>query len=581
VSKRGDVSFLPLAVRALSEEEQSELVRALLQSTDYGVLVTDPQGNDLIANRRLGELFGLDPQQVVRLSSEEVRRGLLGKLHDPDGFVRRLEEIYRAPDLIVEDEVELVRPQQRILRRHTAPLKDASGATLGRIWTFLDITQTRRLQSDLERAAEALQAQVSQRTADLRQTTEVLQAMAQIVRAISSVPEISLLVAEIAARVRHLFGHSAGVVLLREPDGSALVGAAATVLPEPAVRRIRLAPEDDPLLWETLAAADPAEPRLQVFPETPPAVVGALGCRVACMVPLAVGGRVAGALLLGAGYTAERPRAQGAGDGRAPLPDPANPFLQEHIEAVAGLVALAIETHGLQAELQRAYRELRDAQDRLVEAEKLGMAGVLATSVAHDIRNIITPLNVELELLTEAPNEALVVAREQVSRLAALTQRLLAFSRHTHIQPTPMPVSAVFERLKPLLVSQAELERVEVRFENRVGGAMIPADVARLEQLFLNLAFNAFQAMAPTGGVLTITADREGDRLALRFQDTGSGIPPEHLPRLFQPFFSTKPSGTGLGLFSCRHIAVDHGGDVEAANVPGGACFTVRLPIVE
>jgi len=302
-----------------------------------------------------------------------------------------------------------------------------------------------------------------------------------------------------------------------------------------------------------------------VFRESPPAVIAELDCRAACMAPLAVGGRVAGVLLLGA----DTP------------PDPKNRFLEEHIEAVAGLVALAIETHALQVELQRAYRELRDAQDRLVEAEKLGMAGMLATSVAHDIRNIITPLNVELELLTEAPNEALVVAREQVSRLGALTQRLLAFSRHSHTRPELMPVSAVFERLKPLLTTQAELERVEVRFENRAGHTMIPADMARLEQLFLNLAFNAFQAMAPNGGVLTIIAEQEGDRLALRFMDTGGGIPPEHLPRLFQPFFTTKPSGTGLGLFSCRHIIVDHGGDIEATNVPGGACFTVRLPIVE
>src|SRR4051812_20051142 len=106
---------LPLAVRELSEEEQSDLLRALLQSTDYGVLVTDHQGDDLIANRRLGELFGIDPQEMVRLSPAEVRQRLLGKLRDPGEFVQRLEAIYGQPDLTLEDEIELVRPQQRIL----------------------------------------------------------------------------------------------------------------------------------------------------------------------------------------------------------------------------------------------------------------------------------------------------------------------------------------------------------------------------------------------------------------------------------------------------------------------------------
>jgi two-component system, NtrC family, sensor kinase len=561
---------LPLAVRELSEQEQSDLLRALLQSTDYGVLVTDHQGDDLVANRRLGELFGLDPQDMVRLAPTQVRRRLLGKLREPGEFVRRLEEIYQQPDLTLEDEIELVRPQERILRRHTAPVKNARGENVGRIWTFLDITQTRRLQAEVERAAAALQAEVNQRTADLRTTTEVLQAMAQIVRAISGTREIPALVAEITARVSHLFGHRAAAVLLLSPGESGLAGSTAAAATQGFPAGIRsepqpvcLSPEDDPLLWDALAAADATQPRLNLFHETVPAVIGALGCHVASLVPLVVRGRVAGALLLGSDS----------------LPDPANRFLHEHIEAVAGLIALAIETHLLQSELQTANCELREAQDRLVAAEKLSAAATLATSVAHDIRNIITPLNVELGLLSEAPNEALRAAREQVNRLAVLTQRLLAFSRPTQLQRVEVSVRTLFDHLQPLLATQAELEGVTLRLDDRTGGAVVWADVARLEQLFLNLAFNAFHAMAPRGGELTMRAEREGPRLALRFEDTGSGIPPEHLPHLFQPFFTTKTSGTGLGLFSCQRIAADHGGALEAANrSEGGACFTLWLP---
>lgn len=552
----------PLAVRDLSDEQQTELLCALLQSTDYGVLVTDHQGDDLIANRRLGELFDLDPDAIVRLEPQQVRRQTLKKLRDPEGFVRRLEEIYHQPDLTVEDEIEVVRPQVRILRRHTAPLKNATGENIGRIWTFLDVTQTCRLQAEVERTAVALRAEVAQRTADLRATTEVLQAMERIVGAISSAPGIPALVAEIAAQVRHLFGHRGAAVLLREPEGGELAGAAAATR-SARLQRLRLREAEDPLLAGALATAEITGPRARFFRDAVPSVIARWGCRAASLVPLSIRGRIAGVLLLGADA----------------YPDPPSRFLQEHVEAVAGLVSLAIETHLLQSELGRAYRDLRDAQDRLVAAEKLSAAATLATSVAHDIRNIITPLNVELGLLSEVPNEALRAAREQVNRLAVLTQRLLAFASPTQLEPERVPVPLLFDRLRELLAVQAELEQVTLILEDRSDGAAVRADVARLEQLFLNLAFNAFHAMAPGGGAWRVRAERVGDRLAFRCEDTGRGIPPEHLPRLFEPFFTTKASGTGLGLFSCQRIAADHGGVLEAANRPeGGACFTLWLP---
>jgi signal transduction histidine kinase len=254
---------------------------------------------------------------------------------------------------------------------------------------------------------------------------------------------------------------------------------------------------------------------------------------------------------------------------------------QEHVEAVAGLIAVAIETHLLQSELARALRDLRQAQDRLVAAEKLSAAATLATSVAHDVRNIITPLNVELGLLSEAPNEALRAAREQVNRLAVLTQRLLAFARPTQLQQERVTVPDLFARLRELLAVQSDLERVTLVMEDGTGGGAIRADVARLEQLFLNLAFNAFHAMAPVGGVWSIRTERKDARLAFRCEDTGRGIPPENLARLFEPFFTTKSSGTGLGLFSCQRIAADHGGELSAENrAQGGACFTLWLPEV-
>lgn len=557
-----DTTIGPLAVRILSEEEQTELLRALMQSTDYGVLVTDHRGDDLIANRRLGELFDLDPREMVRLEPARVREQTLSRVSDPEAFARRLEAIYEQPDLAAEDEIEVVQPRHRILRRHTAPLTNAAGRNIGRIWTFLDITQTRRLQQEVERAAEALAAEVASRTADLRATTEVLRAMEEIVRAISRAPDIPSLVAEIACQVRHLFGHQCAAVLLCDEDGQTLSGAISSTRrahPERVLVR-----RDEDLDIAACLAAEGEEPPVQVFDAAASALLAGRGCRLGSLVPLSIRGRVAGVLLMGADTD----------------PGAESRYLREHVQAVAGLIAIAIETHLLQSELARALRDLRQAQERLVAAEKLSAAATLATSVAHDIRNIITPLNVELGLLSEAPNEAVRAAREQVNRLAVLTQRLLAFARPTQLQQERVPVPLLFDRLRELLAVQTDLERVTLVMEDETDGGAIRADVARLEQLFLNLAFNAFHAMAPAGGVWSIRAVRGPEsRLAFRCEDTGRGLAPEHLARLFEPFFTTKASGTGLGLFSCQRIAADHGGELSAENRPeGGACFTLWLP---
>src|SRR5437870_891488 len=104
-------SDLRLAIRTLAGEEQTDLLCALLQSTDYGILMTDHDGRDIVCNRRLGELFGLDPQEIVARPPQSVRRQVLRRVEDPRGFAARVDEIYRQPDLVVEDEIRLKAPR--------------------------------------------------------------------------------------------------------------------------------------------------------------------------------------------------------------------------------------------------------------------------------------------------------------------------------------------------------------------------------------------------------------------------------------------------------------------------------------
>src|SRR5438876_4728844 len=209
-----------LAVRGIVAESAADLACALLQATDYGILMTDPQGRDLVGNRRFGELFGVDVGGVVEMSRSQVRTAMRARLRDPDAFFERVDAIYQSPDWEGEDEVEIVWPESRVLRRYTAPVPDAEGRSVGRIWTFLDITETRRLQTQLARAASALEAQVRERTRDLRSTTEVLQAMTQVVGAVGRAGSLQELVRRAAEELRTLFGHRCAAVLLwNERDG--------------------------------------------------------------------------------------------------------------------------------------------------------------------------------------------------------------------------------------------------------------------------------------------------------------------------------------------------------------------------
>src|SRR5207302_7477157 len=134
---------------------------------------------------------------------------------------------YASPGWEGEAEVGIVWRESRVLRRFTAPVRDAAGRSVGRIWTFLDITETRRLQTQLSRTASALEAQVQERTRDLRSTTEVLQAMTQVVGAVGRAGSLQELVRRAAEELRTLFGHHCAALLLWDDRDGEFRGAFA------------------------------------------------------------------------------------------------------------------------------------------------------------------------------------------------------------------------------------------------------------------------------------------------------------------------------------------------------------------
>ncbi len=211
--------------------------------------------------------------------------------------------------------------------------------------------------------------------------------------------------------------------------------------------------------------------------------------------------------------------------------------------------------------------------------------GRLAGGVAHDFNNLLTVILGSAEaLLDRHPHDADTADLAEgivgtCERAAKLTRQLLAFSRHSALDPRPLDLNRVVPEFTPML-ERALGERIRLDLDLRAG-APILADRAQIELALLNLAINARDAM-PDGGRITIaSADAPGDRVALRVSDDGEGIAPEIVDRVFEPFFTTKDPeiGSGIGLAAVRQIVDQAGGRISVESEPGvGTTFTAVFP---
>ena len=229
---------------------------------------------------------------------------------------------------------------------------------------------------------------------------------------------------------------------------------------------------------------------------------------------------------------------------------------------------------------------------QLWQAAKLATMGELAASIAHELNNPLATINLHLEsLIEEAPAASpgarrLQVIEQEVDRMAHLVANLLQFSRPGQQQISTLDVHEELEKTLEIIQYVFRKNRIGVEQAFAAELPMIQADRQKLRQVFLNLIVNACDAM-PQGGTLTVraTPGTLGDgapAVVLEFLDTGCGIPPDILPRVMDPFFSTKPEGqgTGLGLAICRRIVQEHGGTVVISSVlNSGTAVRLVFPV--
>jgi signal transduction histidine kinase len=257
---------------------------------------------------------------------------------------------------------------------------------------------------------------------------------------------------------------------------------------------------------------------------------------------------------------------------------------------------LAREFNAMAASLREREAQLAQKQAELVRAERLAAMGRITAQITHEIRNPLSSIGLNAEMLEDALSAASFendeVAREgrellraiarEVDRLTEVTEQYLRFARAPKPQLAAEDASAVANALLDFV--SGELKQVGVQVERDLGPSPCWAlvDEGQLRQALLNLVRNAREALSGKPGTITVRTRNTPEGVEVQVQDDGPGISPEDQARIFDPFFTTKQKGTGLGLAVTQQIIREHGGELRCSSAPGqGTCFTICLPRAE
>jgi signal transduction histidine kinase len=260
-----------------------------------------------------------------------------------------------------------------------------------------------------------------------------------------------------------------------------------------------------------------------------------------------------------------------------------NPFVSENRRQARRYRLLA-------EELAETNRRLEQAQEEARRSERLAALGQLTAGLAHEIRNPLAVIKGSAETLTRRLQSADPVTTEvagyissEVNRLNTIVTRFLNFARPLKLERRPAQIPPLLDRALKVACDRWPEAKVEVAQQYSENLPEMSVDPDLCEQAFTNLVLNAYEAMTDTGGRLTVrvaAANSDGRRgVEINIEDTGPGIPSELHEQIFNPFFTTKKEGVGLGLSLVSKIVDDHRGWIRISSEPGkGACFRIFLP---
>jgi two-component system NtrC family sensor kinase len=272
-------------------------------------------------------------------------------------------------------------------------------------------------------------------------------------------------------------------------------------------------------------------------------------------------------------------------------------FSQEDLELLAAMghqIGIAVENAKLVTDLRKANMELKEQQAQLIEAEKLALLGKIAGGVAHEINNPIMSMLGFTEMASRRLHEGILepdnkeecirylnVAQEEAQRCIQIVENISHFYRRKQSEKAPTDLNAVLEGALKVAGFHMNQGHIEIIRDLKPDLPLVLASQGLIQQVLVNIILNARDAMEQ-GGTLTVSTDHENDPwVRLKISDTGCGINPDDIRKIFLPLFTTKGEGkgTGLGLSISHDIIKSHNGSIEVDSVLGkGTTFTIRLP---
>ncbi|MCX7703316.1 MAG: cache domain-containing protein [Planctomycetota bacterium] len=266
----------------------------------------------------------------------------------------------------------------------------------------------------------------------------------------------------------------------------------------------------------------------------------------------------------------------------------AESFNKVRLELKAMYEKLKGKIEAADEDLKRAYQELREKQEQLVQAEKLASMGQLSAGIAHELNNPLGTVLLYSHMLIEQLKDNKQVKSDlemivnEAMRCKQIVRGLLDFARQTRVSKAPVSLSEIVNEVLAIMAPRAEPKKCSLKSDVPDSLPTLMLDAPQIKQVLINLVQNGIDSISGTNGEVTISVREKegGTKVEVRVTDNGCGIDKETLAKLFTPFFTTKKEGTGLGLAIAYGVVKMHSGDISVSSEVGkGTTFTITLPV--
>jgi PAS domain S-box-containing protein len=586
---QGRLLGVVLVFRDITERRRAEDTRrrlaAIVESSEDAIIGKTLEGIITSWNRGAERIYGYTAADVVGRSL-----ALLVSPDRPDELPEILARLARG-EAIARYETERLRQDGQVISVSltVSPIRDALGSIVGASTIARDITAQRQAEAEVEHR---------------RQEAELL---AEIAQSLSASLDLDTVLQRVVSGAQELCRSERALIMLREPGSEVLVGRYETGTPYMAFTGLRVEPGKG-LGGQVFLTGRPwrtdnyaADPR---FSKEYVAGARAAGNLATIGVPILIGARVEGVLYVSNLATRSftdrdeeilvRLAAHAAiAIQNAQLYQQAQAELAERQKAEAALTQAAAELEQRieerSAALHHAMAERQRLEKAAQRAEHFALLGRLAAGVSHEIRNPLAAIFLHVDLLEEelrapcpdnpgAVAETLREIRTNLARLDDLVQDYLTLTRTPSIQRQVQDLGAAVQTWGAEMQHEMGARGITILLQGLAALGPVAFHASTLRRALLNLVQNAADAM-PQGGTVTLSGQSTATQVQLRVQDTGSGIPAEGLGKIFEPLYTTKPGGTGLGLYIVREIVAAHDGQITVESVEGqGTTFTLTLP---